>query len=88
MFDRSTHDLQNVFFRQNPMGGVAPSRYELANHQNRLKRLATLEAEADEKRRQRAEARLDASASNLSRFLRAVSSLFDTCNPRRRHSLK
>ena len=88
MFDHRTHDFENAFPRRTPKGGVAPSRYELAHHQNRLKRRATFEAETRERRRRNAYGRKDASITILGRVVHCVARVLYACYPYRRQQLK
>ena len=77
MYYRDTQELEKAIYQNPPKGGVAPSRYDLAMHDARLKRMSTLEAEEHEKRRQKAEITRVAVAKILSRVLASFRRLLD-----------
>lgn len=88
MIDRSIHELESSSNRNFSKGGVAPTRYQLAMHQNRQKRLRRLEAEAIEKRRRRAETQVDTIIELLSRAVSKVASVLNVYKLGRRQELK
>ena len=88
MIDRSVHELETSSNRHFSKGGVAPSRYQLAMHQNRQKRLRTFEAEAIEKRRRRAETQVDTTIELLRRVVSKVASILNADKLRPRQELK